>query len=139
MDVVFDVNILVSALISEGKPKQLWLKAVHGEFELVSSKGIIDDFVEVMGRSKFERYVDDGDMLDFVQALSATAKFVRTKSKFKIVKEDPEDDVILATAYDGDAEYVVSGDRHLLNMKEFRGIKIVTADKMIQILSAEKV
>ncbi len=55
MDVVFDVNILVSALISEGKPKKLWLKGVEGEFELVLSKGIVDDFVRVMGRSKFER------------------------------------------------------------------------------------
>ena len=47
MDVVFDVNVLVSALISEGKPKQLWLKAVHGEFELASSKGIIDDLLRI--------------------------------------------------------------------------------------------
>jgi len=138
MDVVFDVNILVSALITEGKPKKLWLKAVEGEFELVLSKGIVDDFVQVMGRSKFDRYVDESDMLDFVQALSAIAKFVRTKSRYRIVKEDPDDDVVLAAAYDGGADYVVSGDQHLLNMKEFKGIHIVTADKMIQILNTEK-
>ena len=97
------------------------------------------DVVTVMGRSKFRRYVDERGLLDFMQALRATARFVRTKSKFKIVKEDPDDDEILATACDGDADYIVSGDRHLLVLERFRGIQIVTADRMIQILYAEMV
>ena len=50
------------------------------------------------------------------------------------MKEDPDDDVILRTAYDGKADYIVSGDNHLLSMGEFRGIKILAVDEMLKIL-----
>jgi hypothetical protein len=50
------------------------------------------------------------------------------------VKEDHADDIVLRTAYDGKADYIVSGDNHLLSMREFRGIKIVTVDEMLMLL-----
>ena len=51
-----------------------------------------------------------------------------------MIKEDPDDNLILATAVGGRANYIVSGDRHLLDLGEFRGIKIVTVDRMLSIL-----
>jgi len=57
------------------------------------------------------------------------------RSKFRAVKDDPNDDIILRTAHDCRAKYVVSADRHLLSLGEFRGIKIVTANEMLEILS----
>jgi predicted nucleic acid-binding protein len=56
------------------------------------------------------------------------------KSKFKVIPEDPDDDIIVRTAYDGKADYIVSGDRHLLALKEFKGIKILTIDEMLKLL-----
>jgi putative PIN family toxin of toxin-antitoxin system len=137
MDVVFDINVLISALIKRGKPKELWLKAVRKEFELVSSGRILSDFLKVIGREKFQTYINERDIVDFLQAFRNTAKFVRLKSKIKVVKEDPDDDIILATAYDGNAEYIVSGDKHLLSLKEFKRIRIVTVDEMLKILKAK--
>lgn len=61
MEVVFDVNILVSSLISKGKPRELWLKAVSGEFQLVLSRRIVEEFVEVISRPKFQRYLGERD------------------------------------------------------------------------------
>lgn len=136
MDVVFDVNVLISALIIKGKPKELWLKAVRKEFNLVSSRQILSDFLAVVGRKKFQRYVKEKDIVDFLEAFNSTAKFVNTRSNFRVVKQDPDDDVILATAYDGRADYIVSGDRHLLELKKFRRIKIVTVDEMLNFLKA---
>jgi predicted nucleic acid-binding protein len=61
--------------------------------------------------------------------------FVKVKSRFKKVKADPtDDDIILRTAYDGKADYIVSGDEHLLALKEFKGIKIVTVSEMLEVL-----
>jgi putative PIN family toxin of toxin-antitoxin system len=137
MDVVFDINVLISALIKRGKPKELWLKAVRKEFELVSSGRILSDFLKVISREKFQTYINERDIVDFLQAFRNTAKFVRLKSKIKVVKEDPDDDIILATAYDGNAEYIVSGDKHLLSLKEFKRIRIVTVDEMLKILKAK--
>jgi len=56
------------------------------------------------------------------------------KSNFKVVKEDPDDDVIINTAYDGHADYIVSGDNHLLRIKKFKNIKMVTVADMLKLL-----
>ncbi len=134
MDIVFDVNVLVSSLIGRGKPRLLWLKAVRGEFQLILSRRIVEEFVEVISRPKFQRYLGERDVLDFLEALSTTAKIVRTRSNFRVIREDPGDNTILATAYDAKADYIVSGDSHLLGLKEFEGTRIVRVDTMIGIL-----
>ncbi|HEY4699644.1 MAG TPA: putative toxin-antitoxin system toxin component, PIN family, partial [Nitrososphaerales archaeon] len=54
--------------------------------------------------------------------------------RFKVVAEDPDDDLVLNTAYSGKAAYIVTGDRHLLALKEFKGIKILTVNEMLQAL-----
>jgi len=135
--VVFDVNVLVSSLITMGKPRELWFKARRKDFKLILSKEIISEFVKVMGREKFSRYVNEEDLKVFLQALYEAALFVKTKSRFKIVKEDPEDDMVLRTAYDSKADYVVSGDKHLLSLREFKGIRIVSVDEMLKILEGK--
>jgi uncharacterized protein len=134
VDIVFDVNVLVSSLITKGKPRQLWLKAVRGEFQLVLSRRIIEEFVEVISRAKFQRYLGEQDVVDFLEALSTKARIVRTRSRFRIITEDPEDNTILAAAHDARADYVVSGDKHLLGLKEFEGTRIVTVDRILEIL-----
>ena len=132
--VVFDVNVLVSGLIVKGKPEELWLKARANEFTLIISNQIISEFVNVINRRKFEKYVTKQDIQAFLEALHQTAKIIPIKSTFKVVKEAPADDVILRTAYDGKADYIVSGDNHLLSLGEFRGITIVTVDEMLELL-----
>jgi len=134
VDIVFDVNVLVSSLIGRGKPRQLWLKAVTGEFELILSRRIVEEFVEVISRPKFKRYVGERDVLDFLEALSTTANIVRTRSSFRVIREDPDDNTILATAYDARADYAVSGDKHLLELKDFEGTRTVTVDNMLETL-----
>jgi putative PIN family toxin of toxin-antitoxin system len=136
VEVVFDVNILVSSLISKGKPRELWLKAVSGEFQLVLSRRIVEEFVEVISRPKFQRYLGERDVLDFLEALSTRARIVRTRSRLRIIREDPDDNSILAAAYDGRADYIVSGDRHLLGLREFEGIKIVTVERILELLQS---
>ena len=134
MDVVFDINVLVSSLISGGKPRQLWLRAVRGEIQLILSRRIVEEFVEVIGRPKFRRYLAERDVRDFLEVLSTTARIVRTRSKLRIIREDPEDNTILAAAYDGRADYIFSGDKHLLGLKEFEETRIVTVERMLEIL-----
>ncbi|MCW4047224.1 MAG: putative toxin-antitoxin system toxin component, PIN family [Candidatus Bathyarchaeota archaeon] len=135
---VFDVNVLVSSLIVKGKPRDLWLKARANEFTLLLSSQIVSEFVDVISRRKFAKYVKEYDVKVFLEALHQTAKFTRIKSKFKVVKADPADDTILRTAFDGKADCIVSGDKHLLALKEFRGIKILTVDEMLSLLKEEK-
>jgi len=135
---VFDVNVLVSSLIMKGKPRELWLRAKANEFTLLLSNQIVSEFIDVISRRKFAKYVKTQDVRVFLQALHQTAKFTRIKSRFKIVKADPADDTILRTALDGKADYIVSGDNHLLSLGTFRGIEILTVDEMLTLLKEEK-
>jgi len=133
-NVVFDISVLVSALITRGKAKELWLKAVRKELSLITSREIFSELIKVVRRNKFQKYVKEQDLRDFLEVLNVTAKFVHIKSRFKVVKQDPDDDLILRTARDSRADYIVSGDGHLLALKEFRGIRIVTVSKMLELL-----
>ena len=133
-NVVFDISVLVSALITRGKSKELWLKAVMKEFDLIASREILSQFIKVAGRARFRKYVKERDIKDFLEAFNTTARFTSIKSRFKVVKQDPDDDIILRTAYDSGTDYVVSGDEHLLALKEFRGIRIVTVSEMLELL-----
>jgi len=132
--VVLDTNVLVLALITTGKPRALLFKIVDGEAQLILSRGILEELVVVAADDKIRLYVEDEEVAEFLQILNDVAEVVRLRSRFKVVKDDPGDDVILRTAYDGEADYIVSGDKHLLSLKAFRDIKILTVDEILSML-----
>jgi len=134
MKVVLDTNILISALIKAGKPRELLLKIVEERVQVVLSRGILEEFIEVVEDPRIRRYVGDDDVIAFLRVIGSVAKIVGVKSKFKVIEEDPNDDIILRTAHDGKADCLVSGDKHLLSLGEFRGMEIVTADEMLKML-----
>jgi len=134
MKVVLDTNVLASALIKPGKPRELLSEIVEGGVQLVLSRSILEELLEVAYDSRMRRYVDENDVISFMKAIGSVAKIVRVKSRFKVVKGDPDDDVILRTAYDCRADYIVSGDKHLLSLGEFKGARIVTVNEMLKSL-----
>lgn len=130
MKIVLDTNVLISALIKQGKPRNLLREIIHNH-TLVISKELLEELAITANEPKILRYVNQHDIADFLRDLASSAELVTTSSRFKLVKDDPEDDNVLRTAYDGKASYVVSGDRHLLTLKKFRRIRIVTVDEML--------
>ena len=129
--VVLDTNVLVSALIKNGKPRALLREIVRGNIQLVLSRGILEELAEVSADPKIRRYVQEEDLNKFLRILAAIAETVTLRSRFKVVNDDPSDDIFLNTAYDGGADYIVSGDRHLLSLREFKGIKILTVNEAL--------
>jgi putative PIN family toxin of toxin-antitoxin system len=134
LKILLDTNVLISALIKSGKPRELIFELIRKRAQLILSRNILEEFVEVVNDPNIRKYVDEDDMIGFLRAIGSMAKIIRVKSNFKIVKQDPDDDTILRTAYDGKADYIVSGDDHLLAIKRFREIKIVTVSEMLEIL-----
>ena len=132
--VVLDTNVLVSALIRTGKPRALLFEIVRGNAQLILSRGILQELAEVAADDKIRKYVEEEDVTRFLRIIGSTAKIVTIKSRFKVVKKDPSDDLFLRTAYDGGADYIVSGDKHLLSLKEFKGIKILTVNEALDLL-----
>ena len=133
MRVVFDTNVLISSLIKKGKPEQLFNKAVNREIKLLSSNGILAELSAVLKRPRFREYADENSIQSFLALLNRICRLVDVRSNFEITR-DKADNMILATAYDGKAEYIVSGDEDLLALKEFKGIRIVSVNEMLSIL-----
>jgi uncharacterized protein len=119
--VVADTNILVSALQFGGKPKQLLDLAVDGQIELAVSDAIIAEALRVL-RDKFERtpeWLAEAD-----RQIRVVARLVEPTESITAIEADPTDDRILECAVAAEPEVVVSGDRHLLDLKSFRGMPI---------------
>jgi hypothetical protein len=134
MKIVVDTNVLISALIKEGKPRNL-LREITLNHTLLISKELLGELAIIANEPKILRYVNQHDISDFLRDLASASKIVKIKSRFKVVSEDPSDDDVVRTAYDGKAGFIVSGDKHLLKLKKFRRTKIVSTDAMLNIIS----
>ena len=134
MKVVLDTNILVSALIKAGKPRDLFNRLVKDK-QIVLSRAILEEFLDVIEDPKIAKYTSEKDVTVFLNTLKNSARIVQVKSKFKAVMDDPDDDAIVRAAYDSKANYIISGDKHLLALKHIRGTRILTVDEMLNALN----
>ena len=129
--VVLDTNVLVSALIDDGKPRKLVLELLD-KYTVILSRQMLAELADVVSRNKFS--VTIGQVDRFLSSLVRMSQLVSDIARFKVVLEDPDDDVVLNTAYTGRAEFIVTGDRHLLDLDKFKKTKIVTVNQMLEIL-----
>lgn len=130
--VVIDTNVLISALVGHGKPKVLVTKLL-AEHVTVTSREMLAELADVLSRVKFLE-IKNVQVKAFLSILVSKSVLVKPRRHIRVIAEDPDDDVVLNTALTGKADYIVTGDKHLLNLKEFRGIGIVTVKEMIELL-----
>ena len=104
------------------------LKLIKTDTKIFTTKEILDEFSEVLQRD-FE--YDEEETNKIIEKVMAFVTLVGKKEKLNVVKEDPEDDRILECAIASKSEYIVTYDKHLLNLKEFRGIMIVKPEEIM--------
>jgi len=134
LKIVADTNVLVSSLIRRGKPHELVLRIDGVDSRLISSEALFAELISVLAEERIAKYVTKSDVERFLRYLGRRTSMARVRSNFKIVNEDPKDDIVLNTAHSGGAHYIVSGDKHLIPLREFRGIRIATVSEMLDIL-----
>jgi uncharacterized protein len=130
--VVLDTNIFISALGWFGKPHEIFSKITMNELDLVVSPEQIEELKEVMNYDKFA--FTDNQKSRFLSSVTQVATLVEISGKLKVIEEDPDDDIVLETAAVGNADFIISGDEHLLKLEEYEGIKIVTAAEFVKLL-----
>lgn len=130
--VILDTNILISALGWKGNPRAIFNKVINGKIELIISFKQIGELLRVMEYPKFKFSKEQKDR--FLSILLEVSTLVTTTSKLDIIKEDPDDNLILEPANEMKIDYIISGDEHLLKLKEFKGTKIVTAKQFLQLV-----
>jgi putative PIN family toxin of toxin-antitoxin system len=129
--VVVDTNVLVSSFIKPGKARRLVSKLLEGHIVVLSSK-MLAELADVLTRDKFGASSSQVDR--YLSTLISAAKIVEDSRRFSVVSEDPDDDVVLNTAYTGKAGYIVTGDNHLLGLSQFKRARIVTINQMLETL-----
>lgn len=116
---VLDTNVLVAALISPGGGSaRLLLELRSGAFELIVSPLLLAELREVLGRDKFRRYVTEGEADAFVELIRSEA-VVRTDPvpSAEALSADPDDEYLIDLARDAEADALVTGDAHLLDLR----------------------
>ncbi len=131
MRVVFDTNIYISALVMPGgNAEDAYLEAVHGTFELFTSVAILTETARVL-QSKFDWGEDK--VRDAVQQIGQTATVLRPRPILHLLDDEP-DNRILECAGAAHADYVVSGDGHLLALKRHADSVIISLAEFLALL-----
>jgi uncharacterized protein len=132
--VVFDTNIFVSAFVIPGRQADAaLLKAVEGEAQLVVSRAIIHELLDVLAR-KFGR--DPEELAHIAVFVAELADVVQPRRKLGVLRDDA-DNRILECALAGRADVIMTGDRAMLKLAEYQGVRIVTLREFLQILEHE--
>jgi len=131
--VVPDINVLVSAFISKGNPHRIFRKCERKEIRLIVSDEILEEFGGVIRREKFG--LDEGRIDRVVSIVRKSVEVIKSETTLNIIKDDPSDNKILECAVSGKADYIISGDKHLLALQEHRGIKILNSSDFLKIIN----
>ena len=131
MKVVIDTNIFVSSFFG-GNPRKIIDLWKTEKITLCLSNAILDEYIDVLRRIGLK----DEDQLDELLALFSRGfniLFTTKTPKLKVIKNDPDDDKFIECAVALKADIVVSGDRDVLDLKEYMGIRILTPQEFLKL------
>lgn len=137
MRAVLDTNVLISAtLIRAGNEDRVLRAWQRGEFEVVVSPQILQEMARVLfyEKPRKARWMSEPEVASLLRLFAQEAFLVPGKVT-ATASPDPDDNKFLAAAVEAEAQYVVSGDRDLLDLKTYRGIQVVTPAAFLRILS----
>jgi hypothetical protein len=131
--VIIDTNRWISFLITKDL-KTLDIKVKTGKIKIIFSLELIDEFLSVANRAKFKKYFLKEDIEQLIDLFDVYGEIVQVKSKIELCR-DPKDDFLLSLATDSKADYLITGDKDLLDLKTIEKTKIVTMTDYLKKLS----
>jgi len=122
--VVFDTNVTIASFFWNGYPRKIYELAKQNKLRLFYSHHILEEFIRVLAYKKFG--LTNEEMLPIANDFVKTAELIEVTSKINVITEDPSDNIFLECAVDSNADYIISGDHHLLDLKKYSGTHIVS-------------
>ena len=126
--IVPDTNVIISSIFWRGTTYLIMKYGFERRYVIVTSPGIIDEVVDKL-RNKFN--VPENKIQELIRTLIEFSFVVEPTGKINVVDDDPDDNKIVECAIEARADYIVSGDRHLLNIGKCEDIKILTPGEFI--------
>ena len=140
MRVVLDTNCIISRYLSpSGTPAHIFQYWEQGAFTLVISEPILAEIERVFSYPRINNRLrlSDKEIAGIVAGLATFGELVSPEQRLHVVEADPDDDMFIECAVEGKADYLVSGDPHLTDIKEYQGIQILTPAQFILVLERE--
>ncbi len=143
MRVVLDTNIWISALAYSNEssvPREVLDRFLNGDFELVISLALIDEFVEICDRENVEKKVTRKYFELMRHSHTDKPPYVlcvESKNQIDVIAADPDDNRFLECAIAGEADFIVSGDKHLLNLRKYQNVVILSPRDFVGQLKEE--
>lgn len=127
MKVTVDTNFLISATQWDySVAHKLLKKFILSDAEIFTTQDILNETAEVLERD-FEYNKDE--IKSIIEKILLFAKLIEPKQKIDVIKDDPDDNKVIECAVESSSAYIVTYDRHLLKLKEYKGIKIVKPEE----------
>ena len=122
--VVFDSNVIISGFLFGGPPGRLLEYALANSIHAFTSLAILDEVRDVLHRPKFG--LSSEQALTLIEELHNLCDVVTPRTRVRTISADPDDNIVLECAKEANAELIVSGDSHLLDLGHWQGIDILT-------------
>jgi putative PIN family toxin of toxin-antitoxin system len=132
MKIVIDANIFISAFFWKGNPRKILERAIEGFDKLYISEEIIQEIERVMAYPKFN--IDKSGIDYYIKSIEEFAIKIIPDKLGKIGSRDVTDNKYLECGIAGKVDFIISGDIHLLELKEFENIKIMKAKEYLDIM-----
>jgi len=132
MKIVLDANIFISSFYWGGNPKTVLQRVLTGTDELFLTKEILEEVGDVMSRPKFHTGKDE--IVYYINALEEIGNKITVWQSIKNGSRDIDDNKYIECGIAGNVDYIISGDIHLLELKNYETIKIVTAREYLGIV-----
>lgn len=134
LKVVIDTNTVISAPLSENSnPAKIFELILLEEINNFTSPEIVEEISEVFGRDKIKNRLPQDKINFIIDNFKKFSKSVKPRIKLNVIKDDADDNGILECAETAKADYIVSGDQHLLKLKNYKDIKIVSPKDFFEI------
>jgi putative PIN family toxin of toxin-antitoxin system len=130
MKIVLDANIFVSSFFWGGNPRLVLERVIKGIDDLFITKEILDEIESVLGRPKF--HADKEKIAYFINSIEETGNKIVPKSRMKNGSRDKTDNKYIECGIAANVDYIISGDIHLPEIKEYENIKILTAKNYLE-------
>ena len=138
--IVIDTNILVSAILTpKGNPAKILKLVLDRKLNLIISPAILEEIQLVLSYPRLVRLIKKNkitmkEVYSFLEKMSKVAVITPGKLVIDAIPDDPADNKILACGLEGEADYIISGDHHLTDLKIFQGIKIINPSTFLKII-----
>ncbi len=138
---VLDANIIVSATIAtKGNPARILDFWREDKFELIITPAILEEMWQVILRPVIQKHrrITEDEAVELLFEIQQDATTISPILDLKIIKQDPTDDKYIIAAIEGKADYIVSGDKHLLELGSYENIKIISPKEFVEILEGQQ-